>query len=259
MSACLFPSVGDLEGTDSGPSDAPSADAPEETSTLDAANDAHDALASDAPADVEKESPPPGPIAFVQVVAEEYNAATTAFANLAGVKPHDSIIVLSGFDAQAPITVMDSVGSAYTQLVSFDSTDTGEPVRNFVWAAFDVAGGNVTVTVTTTDTTHEYFEVYALEYAGLSAFDVSATAQGTSSSTDAMASGYATTTFANDLIVGYGTEGVGAAGTSFTLRSGFESDVVEDRIVSTAGAYEATATMVSGSGWEMAMVAFKGF
>ncbi len=74
-----------------------------------------------------------------------------------------------------------------------------------------------------------------------------------------MASGFATTTFANDLIVGYGTEGVGVAGTNFTLRSGFESDVVEDRVVTAVGAYEATATMQSGAGWEISMVAFKGF
>ena len=42
-------------------------------------------------------------------------------------------------------------------------------------------------------------------------------------------------------------------------RARFEADVVEDRIVTTPGSYEATATMQSGGGRQISMVAFKGF
>ncbi len=245
-SACFFPSVGGLTG-----------DASSNDSALPDVNDGSDANVTDAPLDTKDSGPTPGPIAFVQINAQEFNQQGTALISLASVKAHDTLIVCAGLDGQGAVTLNDSQSDAFTQYVSFDSTTFGVQ-RNLVWAAFDVVGGNTTATLTT-QVSHTVFEVYLIEYSGLTAFDVAASAQGNSTATDGMASGFATTTFGNDLIFGYGTEGIGVQGTSFTLRSGFESDVVEDRVVTTVGSYEATATMQSGPGWEISMVAFKGF
>jgi hypothetical protein len=76
----------------------------------------------------------------------------------------------------------------------------------------------------------------------------------------AMTSGPATTTNANDLIFGAGasTGTVNQAGTDFTSRSSKFGNRTEDRIVTAAGPYEATATQDGNvNPWVMHMVAFK--
>jgi len=113
------------------------------------------------------------------------------------------------------------------------------------------------VTFTTAPTT--FSEIYIHEYAGLLAFDAGAASPGNSSATDGMASGNAETHYANELLFGYGVTGSAAAGTNFTTRSSFHSNITEDQIVSTAGVYQATATMTSGTGWTMLLGAFRGF
>ena len=73
-----------------------------------------------------------------------------------------------------------------------------------------------------------------------------------------MNSGSATTTNANDLIfaAGASTHTVTAAGAGFTTRRSDFGNLTEDRVVTSAGAYNATATQNSPA-WVMHMVAFR--
>src|SRR5207249_2355510 len=89
--------------------------------------------------------------------------------------------------------------------------------------------------------------------------DVKAAAQGNSASES---SGAATTTSANDLIVGANMTTVGLTtgpGASFTSRviTSPDSDILEDRIAGAAGSYAADAPLSASGPWIMQMVAFR--
>ena len=95
-----------------------------------------------------------------------------------------------------------------------------------------------------------YVDLRALEYSGLdpvNPFDVGTSAAGTGTSAN---SGTVSTTAANALVFGAGitTGGFSTAGTNFTTRiiTTPDADIAQDRIVTSAGAYNATAP-VSGS------------
>src|SRR5207247_1882739 len=75
-------------------------------------------------------------------------------------------------------------------------------------------------------------------------------------------SGAATTTTANDLLVGAnmvligGTSGPGASFTNRVITVP-DSDILEDRIVTATGSYSATAPLLASGPWIMQMVAFR--
>jgi hypothetical protein len=105
-----------------------------------------------------------------------------------------------------------------------------------------------------------FLEVYIHEYSGLDTsfpLDVTASSIGNSATLD---SGPATTNFANELIFGWGPDGGGGAGSGFTARSTFNGNITEDKVVSTVGTYNATASRSGGSGpWSMQMATFRAF
>ena len=106
-----------------------------------------------------------------------------------------------------------------------------------------------------------YVDIRALEYSGLdpvNPFDVGTSASGNSTSAN---SGTVTTTSANELIFGAGITGglFSAAGTGYTNRIiTYDGDIAEDRIVTTAGSYSATATLSSSAGWVLQVGTFRG-
>jgi hypothetical protein len=73
-------------------------------------------------------------------------------------------------------------------------------------------------------------------------------------------SGPATTNFAKELLLGAGmtSGGFTGAGSGFTtcIITYPDSDIAEDRIVSSVGAYSATA-LQNGAAWVMQLVAFR--
>ena len=91
----------------------------------------------------------------------------------------------------------------------------------------------------------------------MTTLDVTAGASGNSASAS---SGSATTTSANELIFGANTVATGnaAAGSGFTARiiTSPDSDIAEDRVVTTAGSNSATATLTSSAPWVMQMATF---
>ncbi len=195
------------------------------------------------------------PIAFVQGFANKFGTATVG--QLAFAQPlaaHHAAII--GVDSNSPgtATVTDSQGNTFTPVLG---PITNGGLRMTIFAAFDVAGGADTLTVTLSAAPSSFFEVYLHEYAGIVAYDTGAVAVGSSTATDAMASGPADTHAAKELVFGYGVTGSAVAGTGFTERSSFDSNITEDQIVTMQGTYDATATMTAGSGWTMLMATFR--
>jgi hypothetical protein len=110
------------------------------------------------------------------------------------------------------------------------------------------------------DKTVAYVDVRILEYSGLdqtSPFDVGRSAAGSTATAN---SGSVTTSFARELVVGGGitTGCFTGAGSGFTTRiiTSPDCDIAEDRIVSTAGSYSATAPQ--NVSWIMQVATFKG-
>jgi fibronectin type 3 domain-containing protein len=206
-----------------------------------------------------------GSISFVQqnYAAPQTPQTSVAVAYPAAQTAGDLNVVVVGWNdtTRQVASVTDTKGNVYVRAVG-PTTQTGMATQSIYYAANVVAAaanGN-TVTVTFTGAAN-YPDIRIAEYRGIAPVnpvDVTAAAQGSSTSSN---SGPATTTNANDLLVGANlvqtvTTGPGA---SFTTRviTNPDGDILEDRIVTTTGSYSATAAVSSGQ-WIMQMVAFRG-
>jgi hypothetical protein len=125
-------------------------------------------------------------------------------------------------------------------------------LRQSIYYAANIVGGSNTVTVTFSQAA-AFPDVRILEYRGMTA--------GASGNSTAANSGAATTTSANELIFGANTVFTGniSAGSGFTTRiiTSPDSDIAEDKVVTTTGSNSATATLTSSGPWVMQMVTFK--
>jgi PKD repeat protein len=206
----------------------------------------------------------PVPVAFVQVNAatpqtnQTSVAVTYASAQVAG---DTNILAIGWNNATSNITsVIDSAGNVYELAAP---TARGSGISQSIYYAKNIkaaAAGANTVTVTF-NTATPYVDIRATEYSGLdpiNPLDATASASGSSSSPS---SGSVTTTAARELIFGAGITigGFGAAGTNFTSRiiTSPDLDIAEDRFVTTAGSYSATASLTGSAAWVMQVVAFK--
>ncbi len=174
-----------------------------------------------------------------------------------------NVVIVGWNDTTAAVTsVTDSVGNVYALAVG--PTKNQSSLTQSIYYATSIVGaaaGANTVTVRF-NVAAQYADVRVLEYSGVdrvNPVDVTAASIGTSSSAT---SGTATTTNANDLLVGANMVYTGntGAGSGFTSRviTVPDGDIVEDRIVSTVGSYSATAPLSSSGPWVMQMVAFRG-
>ena len=140
------------------------------------------------------------PIKFVQVKTFKPTAAVTTLPFDAPVSAHDAIIVCLNFPISSGATLLSIADAAAND--SYDvvvpAIDSGG-TRHYVAIAQDVSASASAVTVTLSAPTVSGSDMFAIEYSGIAtnnAFDVSANASG---ATAAMASGDATTTYANEL------------------------------------------------------------
>jgi len=205
------------------------------------------------------------PIAFVQSnsatpqspqtsVAIVYTAAQT-LGNL-------NVVVVGWNNSTSTVSsISDSRGNVYAPAAgpvvqSGTSSQAIYYAKNISAAA---AGAN-TVTVTF-NVAAAFPDIRIAEYSGLDTvnpLDVSVGAQGTTTSTSN--SGSVTTTSANDLLVGANLvqSTTTAAGTGYTNRRiTQDGDILEDRIVTVTGSYNATAALDKVQPWIMQMVAFR--
>jgi chitodextrinase len=204
-------------------------------------------------------------IAFVQVnSATPQSPSTTAAVRYASAQTAGNlnVVVIGWNDATAQVqSVVDSLGNSYQRAVG-PTVRAGAATQSIYYAANIAAAGANANTVTVTFTSAAtYADVRIAEYRGLATVnpvDVTAAAQGSSTSSD---SGAVTTTNANDLLVGANTVQTVTAGpgTSFTSRviTSPDGDILEDRIVTTTGSYDAASPISPAGWWIMQMVAFR--
>jgi hypothetical protein len=197
-------------------------------------------------------------ISFAQVAASDPQSptATVSVAYPGAQTLGDLNVVVVGWnDTTSTVqSVTDTAGNTYSLAIGPTS---GTGYRQSIYYAANIASGSNTVTVTFNQAA-AYPDVRILEYRGVSVLDVTAGASGNSASAS---SGAATTTNANELIVGANTVYTydAGAGTGFTLRikTAPDGDLVEDEVVSTAGSYSATAPLAGSGPWVMQMATFK--
>ena len=157
-------------------------------------------------------------------------------------------------------TVSDTRGNVYRRALTLNNS-TDDTLAIFY--AENIAAGPNTVRVATS--TPASLRLAILEYAGIAranALDVTATAALSSASPS---SGSATTTAPGDLVIGvFSTQSYRTitAGSGYTTREAVSAApstvlMVEDRILATAGAVSATATLNTSDLWGAALAAFK--
>lgn len=167
-----------------------------------------------------------------------------------------NIVVVGWGDTTSSISsITDNRGNTYTRAVGPTGT-TG--LQQSLYYAKNIIGGSNKVTVTFNQAA-AFPDVRILEYRGLSTtspLDVTRAGTGTGTAAN---SGSATTTSSSELIFGAGTTGTAfsAAGSGFTSRMiNIYGNIAEDKIVTSSGTYNATAT-TSSSNWVMQMATFK--
>ena len=204
----------------------------------------------------------PAPPAFVQVnaaVPQTNQSSVPVTYTSAQTAGNTNILAIGWNNATSNITsVTDSAGNTYQLAVP---TARGAGLSQAIYYAKNIktaAAGTNTVTVAF-NTATPYVDIRALEYSGLDTvnpFEIGTSASGTSATAN---SGTVTTTTANALIFGAGMTlgGFSTAGTNFTTRiiTAPDADIAQDRIVTTTGAYSATAP-VTGA-WVMQVATFK--
>ena len=209
--------------------------------------------------------PAPAAIAFVQSNSATPAATQTSVAvvyTLAQTAGNLNVVVVGWNDSTATVSsVVDSKGNTYA-IAAAPVVQTGTATQAIYYAKniASAAAGTNTVTVT--------FSVAAVgvdiriaEYSGLdqlNPLDVAVGAQGNSATPD---SGFITTTSANDLLIGANlvqtlTTGPGTGFTSRVITSP-DGDILEDRVVTAVGSYDATAPVNPSGLWIMQMVAFR--
>ena len=186
-------------------------------------------------------------------VAVTYTSAQTA--------GNTNILAIGWNNTTSTITaVTDTAGNTYQLAVP---TARGTGISQAIYYAPNIkAAPAATNTVTVTfNTATPYVDIRATEYSGLATtnpFDVGTSASGTSTTAT---SGTVTTTAPNELIFGAGmtTGGFSTAGTGFTTRiiTNPDADIAQDRTVTTAGAYTATAPLGGSAAWVMQIATFK--
>jgi hypothetical protein len=203
-------------------------------------------------------------IAFVQRNSADPQTPQTTVAvpyTLAQTAGNLNVVVVGWNDSTAKVSsVVDSRGNVYS-LAAAAVVQSGTASQAIYYAkniAAAAAGAN-TVTVTFT-VAAVYPDIRIAEYGGLDTvnpLDVSVGTQGNSATSD---SGPVTTTNVNDLLVGANlvqtlTSGAGTGYTSRVITSP-DGDILEDRVVTATGSYNATASVTAGA-WIMQMVAFR--
>ena len=175
----------------------------------------------------------------------------------------DLNVVVAGWnDSTASVTtVTDSAGNTY-HLAIGPTRRTGAQSQSIYYANNIVAAGGNTNTVTVHFSPAATSpDIRIAEYAGVdkvNPLDVTAGMSGSSTSTS---SGAAITTFRTDLLVAANTvaRGTTGPGTGYTSRvvTTPDEDILEDRVVTTAGSNTATAPQSPSGTWVMQMAAFR--
>ena len=189
-----------------------------------------------------------------QITSGTGNSLAFSNANAAG----NLAVAYVVWDNSSPVTLRDSRGNTYAGVAPATAWGPNGTWRSQLFYAKDIASGANTVTATFQSAISSFGRLYIHEYSGLDRTAPLDTSRASTGTANAMNSGSATTTNANDVIFGAGSSNtnVTAAGTGFTTRLNANRSRTEDKTVTTAGPNSATATQ-NGAQWVMHMVAFK--
>src|SRR5581483_5296266 len=171
-----------------------------------------------------------------------------------------NVVVVGWNNSTATVTgITDTKGNAYALAVG--PTVQAPVASQSIYYAKNIvaAGAGANIVTVTFSGAATFPDIRILEYSGAdpnNPVDVTAAASGNSATSN---SGAATTNNATDLIFGANlvqsvTTGPGSGFTKRLLTSP-DADIAEDRMVTAAGSYSATAALSSGQ-WIMQMVAF---
>jgi len=205
----------------------------------------------------------PGSVAFVQSANFTSTATASSYSSSFGSPVSNGDLVAVAFwwnysPGATIVSVTDSAGNTYTPVLQAHSTYSND-WSGWIYAAHNVAGGsNLTITVKVSYANADQFSMAILEYSGVSTVDGISTNGGTSGNT--VASGYVSTTHANELILGLAVADVNlGAGSGYNSRFVSPYFSVEDKMVSSVGQYDAeftTANSIAYEGWDAGVAAF---
>jgi hypothetical protein len=200
---------------------------------------------------------------FKQANAKEIKSGTVNSLAFKSVNTSGNLIVVYlAWTNTSSVSVTDTRGNSYTSVESPTTWGPSSTRSSQVFYAKNIASGSNTVRATfaTAISSPGWADMYIHEYSGIDKVDPLDVSHANTGMTAAMNSGSATTTNANDLVFGAGASSgiVKQVGTGFTSRSASFGNRTEDKNVTAAGPYEASANQDGDSNeWVMHMVAFK--
>jgi hypothetical protein len=188
--------------------------------------------------------------------------ATTIFSTFAAPSTSGNLIVVHvDWDNQARSvsSVTDNKGNSYTR-ISGPTNWHGALYRAELWYAYNIIGGGgaIKVTAQISGAPTSFTQIYISEYSGIlsvaNPLDQKAVNTGNGGP---VTSGAKTTVYNNELIYGasIGASGALTKGAGFTLRSGANSNIIEDKNAAAIGSNSATFTIASGD-WVAQMATF---
>ena len=202
-----------------------------------------------------------GAIAFVQgtyAVPQTPQSTVSVTFGAAQGAGNLNVIAIGWSDTTATVTnVSDSAGNAYAPAIA-PTTLPGQ-ITHVIYYAKNIRAGANTVTVTFSAAAN-YPDVRIVEYRGLDPVNPLHASVGATGSSATSSTGTLTTTAASVLLVAANDVSTSTrdAGPGFTSRmiTGPDGNIVQDRIVTAAGSYSASAPLNSSGNWAMQLVAF---
>jgi glucose/arabinose dehydrogenase/PKD repeat protein len=158
-------------------------------------------------------------------------------------------------------SVRDSSGNTYVAPLAATVRTGAQAIQMYYAANIAAAAANANIVTVTFDAATAYPDIRIAEYAGIDPVNPLDGIRGASGSGTTSSSGALVTTNANDVLVAANnvdtrTTGPGTGFTSRLITSP-DGNILEDRVVTTAGSYTATAPL-SGGGWVIQLAAFRG-
>jgi hypothetical protein len=213
----------------------------------------------------------PATPAFVQQAAQLVGAVASTTQTFGAPSTTGNLIVVTvEYDSPTATisSVTDSKGNTYNLAVGPTNWSPGGVTHTATYYASNITGGGaaITVTVNLTGPATTAVELFQFEYSGVSAvspLDQASAASGLSGACGTpcnLNSGAKTTTQVNELIYGFGASTIGGIdGSSYTLRSAFDTQFVGDTLAAATGSYSFDASASGGPrDWVAQMVTFKG-
>jgi len=191
---------------------------------------------------------------YLQIASGSSISTTLRRANKAG----NLIVVYVVWDNSGSVSLTDSRGNTYVSAVG-PTQSGGDGSNAQIFYAKDIFSGANTVTANFETAITTRAVLYVHEYSGIDAISPVDAAVAASGTTSPMDSGFLTTGFANELLFAGGESNrrvIIRLTRGYRIRSRRYGQLTADKLATTAGSYNASATPM-GNSWTMQLVAFK--